>query len=48
MVLHASNGNTRMAQKLSRHSSSNVLNCYDDNRQSLQREASGRMASLVR
>ncbi|MEG4801261.1 tyrosine-type recombinase/integrase [Microcoleus sp. ARI1-B5] len=47
-LLDASNGNTRMAQKLSRHTSSNVLNCYDDNRQSLQREASGLLAGLVR
>jgi hypothetical protein len=36
-----------MAQKLSGHTSSNVLNCYDDNRQSLQREASGLLADLV-
>ena len=38
-VLDATSGNVRMAQKLSRHKSLDVLTRYDDNRVALQRES---------
>jgi integrase/recombinase XerC len=46
-VLDASNGNVRMAQKLSRHKSLDVLTRYDDNRVALQKEAVNILADLV-
>jgi len=44
--LDASGGNVRAAQRLSRHTSLNTLQVYDDNRQDLQGEASEILASL--
>lgn len=46
-VLDASNGNVRMAQKLSRHKNLDVLTKYDDNRVELQKEAVNLLADLV-
>jgi len=46
-VLDASNGNIRLAQKLSRHKNLDVLSQYDDNRVSLQKEAVNILADLV-
>ena len=46
-VLDASNGNVRMAQKLSRHKSLDVLTRYDDNRVALQKEAVDLLAQMV-
>ena len=46
-VLDASNGNVRMAQKLSRHKNLDVLSRYDDNRVALQKEAVNLLADMV-
>ena len=46
-VLDASNGNVRMAQKLSRHKNLDVLTRYDDNRVALQKEAVNILADMV-
>jgi integrase/recombinase XerC len=46
-VLDASNGNVRMAQKLSRHKNLDVLTRYDDNRVALQKKAVHLLADLV-
>jgi len=46
-VLDASNGNVRLAQKLSRHKNLDVLTRYDDNRVALQREAVNLLADMV-
>jgi integrase/recombinase XerC len=46
-VLDASNGNVRMAQKLSRHKNLDVLTRYDDNRVALQKEAVNLLSELV-
>jgi integrase/recombinase XerC len=46
-VLDASNGNVRMAQKLSRHKNLDVLTRYDDNRVALQKEAVNLLADMV-
>lgn len=46
-VLDVSNGNIRLAQKLSRHKNLDVLSQYDDNRVSLQKEAVNLLADLV-
>ena len=46
-VLDATDGNVRLAQKLSRHKNLNVLTVYDDNREELQKSASHLLASLV-
>ena len=46
-VLDASNGNVRMAQKLSRHKNLDVLTRYDDNRVVLQKEAVNLLADMV-
>ena len=46
-VLDASNGNVRLAQKLSRHKNLDVLTRYDDNRIALQKEAVNLLADLV-
>lgn len=46
-VLDASNGNVRLAQKLSRHKNLDVLTRYDDNRVALQKEAVNLLADMV-
>ncbi|PHV60964.1 tyrosine-type recombinase/integrase, partial [Cyanobacterium aponinum] len=46
-VLDASNGNVRLAQKLSRHKNLDVLTRYDDNRVALQREAVNLLSTLA-
>jgi integrase/recombinase XerC len=46
-VLDASDGNVRMAQKLSRHKSLDVLSKYDDNRVALQKEAAIMLADMI-
>lgn len=46
-VLDASNGNVRLAQKLSRHKNLDVLTRYDDNRVALQKEAVNLLANMV-
>ena len=46
-VLDASNGNVRLAQKLSRHKNLDILTRYDDNRIALQKEAVNLLADMV-
>ena len=46
-VLNESDGNLRIAQKHSRHSSPTVLMIYDDNRQEMQRRATNLLSNLI-